>query len=280
MQSDGTLRKGLPFKRPNPVGERETPAGWAKPVSPHTVPKERSIARASGVTPVGVATTSDIDVLLAVDLKRSGRPLEFDGRVAGRNVRFLLDTGAGANFLSAKLADELGDTLAPQIREASSLAQLPDGSELHCVSSKPLPIQIGYHQECMDFNVVPLQEFEVILGQPWLHHHRALMDVQRGRVTLRPLRGKTVTLRARNMGPTQPVRTNRKPHQPTVPPVRLATQTNQQATWAPLSAMQFKKAARKGDECFVTFLQPTAPGDPQTGDATNDRSIDERSIDR
>ena len=116
------------------------------------------------------------------------------------------------------------------------------------------------------------------LGATLAAPHRALLDVQRGRVTLRPLRAGIVTLRARNMGPTQPVRTNRKPHQPSAPPVRLATQTNQQTTWAPLSAMRFKKAARKEDECFVTFLQPTAPGDQQTREATNDRSIGERPI--
>ena len=114
-----------------------------------------------------------------MNLKRSGRPLEFDGQVTGRNVRFLLDTGAGANFLSAKVADELGVVIAPQLGEEGSRAQLPDGLELHCMSSKPLPIRIGSHRERMDFNVVPLQEFEVILGQPWLHHHRALLDAGR-----------------------------------------------------------------------------------------------------
>ena len=167
MQSDGSFPQGLPFKRTNPVGERDTPTGWARPSSPVKESVWRSvIVPEAGVTLAGVATPSDIDVLLAVDLKRSGKPLEFDGQVAGRNVRFLLDTGAGANFLSAKVAEELGVIIAPPLGEEGSRAQLPDGSELHCMSIKPLPIRIGGHRERMDFNVVPLQEFEVILGQP------------------------------------------------------------------------------------------------------------------
>ena len=279
MQSDGPFPQGLPFKRTNPVGGRDTPTGWAGPSSPDKELVRRSvIVPETGVTPAGVATPSDIDVLLAVDLKRSGRPLEFDGQVAGRNVRFLLDTGAGANILSAKVAEELGVIIAPPLGEESSRAQLPDGSELHCMSSKPLPIRIGSHRERMDFNVVPLQEFEVILGQPWLHHHRALLDVQGGRVTLRPMCGGIVMLRARNLqGATQVTRTHRKPHQPTAPTVRLATQEHNTG-WAPLSAMQFKKAVKKGEECFVTFLQPTPPGDAITDRTNNDRANGDRPI--
>ena len=231
------------------------------------------------MTPKQGFTPSDADVLLALDIKSSDRPLEFGGRIAGRNVRFLLDTGAGANFLAARVAETLGDILVPQVEEQSNKAQLPDGTQLRCSVSKPLPICLGHHRECMTFNVVPLQEFDVILGQPWLHQQHALLSVHTGRVLLRPPHRKMVVLTATNVERSVTlVRKDRKPHQPTPTPVQIAPQPTNQDSWAPLSAMQFKKAVRKGEECFVTFLQPTSPGDPILfpSESTPGKSIQDR----
>ena len=154
---------------------------------------------------------------MAVDLQRFNRPLEFDGSIQGRPSRFLLDTGAGANFLSAQVAATLGNILLPQQARPMPKAQLPDGTELTCRVTKTLKVQLGPHSEWLTFNVVPLKEFEVILGQPWLHHHRALLNVARGNVVIRPLRGTTVVLKARTPPLPSPNKIP-KPHQPVPPP--------------------------------------------------------------
>ena len=258
MQSDGPLPERLPFKRTKPVEAQGASAGEALANNPalHQDGRSGIDLRSIIVPPTHLTSRSDAEVLMAVDVKRSGRPLEFDGVIAGRNVRVLLDTGAGASFLSTKVASNIQGAFATVPHSEVPKAQLPDGTELCCQVTHPLRLQLGEHHDVLAFNVLPLKEFEVILGQPWLTKHRALLNVSKGNVVLRPTKGKVVVLKARP---------EERPHR--FPP----TLQNPQPTppWAQLSAMQFKKAANRGEECFVTILKP---GDPPAEESICDRN--------
>ena len=199
------------------------------------------------------------DSLSAIRAKETEEPLEFHGTLAGRRVRFLLDTGPGANFLSASVAVALGSVCDPRPVPRPTRVLLPDGTEVESKVSKALPICLRNYHEEMVFNIIRLQEFEAILGQPWLRANMALMDIGQGTVTLRPPNQATVVLTAR--GFPRPKELAQPPTMASAEEGRDPSPTHTGDPYPVISAMQLKKAVRKGEECFVTFLHATGVGD-------------------
>ena len=114
---------------------------------------------------------------------------------------------------------------------------MPDGARCDCKATKLLDLRIGAHRERIAFNVTTLAEHEVILGQGWLRWHNPVMHWQDGRAVIK--RGHNeVTLypRARGSSPSVGV--------------------DLVGGLEPLSAMQFAKAVKSGEDAFVALLRP------------------------
>ena len=238
---------GVPFKKTIPVGSFGEPT--AGPEERPKSPSEEDTR--SPILCIASPIRCPHDHLSAVCTKGTDEPLEIHGTVSGKKVRFLLDTGAGANFLSARIAVGLGSVYDRHPVQRPTRVLLPDGTEVESRVSKALSTRLRNYREEIVFNIIKLQEFEAILGQPWLRANRALMDIGQGTVTLRPPNQSTVVLTARGFPvPPEP------PKSQTPVAVKedniLPTPTGE--PYPVISAMQLKKAVRKGEEGFVAFL--------------------------
>jgi hypothetical protein len=171
--------------------------------------------------------------MLAADVKE---PWEYAGTLGGRPVRVLLDSGAAANFLSAKVAAEMGLHLLGIGEDGVGFALMPDGTQRECKATKLLQLRIGGHREKIAFNVTQLEEHEVILGQGWLRHHNPTTNWRDGRAVLKK-RDKEVTL------------------YPILDP-EVANLVSGMGTSSLLSAMQLGKAVKKGEDVYVAILRP------------------------
>ena len=149
----------------------------------------------------------------------------------------LLDSGAGANFLSAKVAAEMGHLLKDIEEDGVGYAQMPDGTRRDCKATSLLNLRIGAHKERIAFNVTTLEDHEVILGQGWLRCHNPTMHWRDGRSVVKRAH-KEVTLY-----PSASI------HSPSV-------EDDLVSGLPPLSAMQFAKAVKRGEDAFVALLRP------------------------
>ena len=166
-------------------------------------------------------------------------PWEYAGTLGGKPVRVLLDSGAAANFLSARVAVEMGLQLKEVGEDGVGFARMPDGTQRECKATKLLQLRIGGHREKIALNVTQLEEHEVILGQSWLRHHNPSASWRDGVAVLRK-GDKEVKL--------YPISTN-----------KVANLAVGGSTSRPLSAMQLAKAVRKGEDVYMAILRPIEP---------------------
>ena len=92
--------------------------------------------------------------------------IEFEGILAGRPVRILLDSGASANFIDNKLVQELA---LPTASLSSHVAiRVADGRTSIVESSVAIDLTVG----SLDFGVTclptELAYYDLVLGKPWL----------------------------------------------------------------------------------------------------------------
>ena len=163
-------------------------------------------------------------------------PWEYADTLGGRPVRILLDSGAAANFLSAKVAVEMGLQLLGIGEDGVGFAVMPDGTQRECEATELLQLRIGGHREKIAFNVTQLEEHEVILGQSWLRHHNPTTNWQDGRAVLKK-GDQEVTLHP-------------------IPDPEVANLVSGRGASGLLSAMQLGKAVKKGEDVYVAILRP------------------------
>ena len=82
-------------------------------------------------------------------------PWEYDGLLEGKPVRVLFDSGAAANFLSAKVAESMGLPLTEPHEDDVGFARMPNGARSECKATRPLQLRIGGHRDNIAFNVTP-----------------------------------------------------------------------------------------------------------------------------
>ena len=165
-------------------------------------------------------------------------PYVYDGRLAGRPVRILLDGGAAANFLSARVAAGMGLPLKDTVEDEVGYARMPDGTRRRCKATNLLELRIGDHRERIAFNVIELEDHEVILGKMWSRLHDSETRWRDGRAVWES-GGKRHTLFPR---------AHETPLEKVVSCPLL------------LSAMQYAKAVKKGGQAFVALLKPVDHG--------------------
>src|SRR4051794_1674740 len=101
--------------------------------------------------------------------------LRFDGRVSSRPARVLVDSGATNNFINRDFVVSCGVPLSSlDLQFAINFA---DGSSTRAAQcARQVPTHIGTYQECVDYVVVPLGGYDVILGKAWLDCHNPKID--------------------------------------------------------------------------------------------------------
>ena len=96
-------------------------------------------------------------------------------------MNLMLDSGAAANFLSAKVAGEMGLNLLTPRSDEIGLAQMPNGSTSECQATKLLSLRIGGHRDKIAFNATRLDGYDVILSQAWFRKHNPSINWRNGR---------------------------------------------------------------------------------------------------
>ncbi|XP_059078144.1 uncharacterized protein LOC131876700 [Cryptomeria japonica] len=149
-------------------------------------------------TKVTMATLSSYPKFHAFRLK---------GTLKGKRVMSLVDTGAMHNFIDQKLVERCG----LQYEEFGGFGvKVADGAVLGCTKWIPqLSIQMGDYTLIDDFYVLPLEDYDVVLGMQWLQgigryiidHHCMQLEFLSG--------GKKTILRAASDGGPKEVSSHR-----------------------------------------------------------------------
>ena len=157
----------------------------------------------------------------------------------------MLDSGAAANFLSVKVAAEMGLNLLTPRSDEIGLAQMPNGSTSECQATKLLLLRIGGHRDKIAFNATRMDGYDVILGQAWFRKHNPTINWRDGRIVIQREHDEIVL---HPKGPAAPM----------VEPVH--------STPIPLSAMQFGKAIKNDEQAFTVLLRPADRDQPLSPD--------------
>eukprot|EP00884_Botryococcus_braunii_P010917 jgi/Botrbrau1/19827/Bobra.0124s0068.1 len=99
-------------------------------------------------------------------LDLSGTCIEFEGTLAGRTVRILLDSGASANFIDDKLVHELA--LPTESMSSHVTVRVADDRTSmvgHSVSTDLTVGTLGFRVTCLP---TELTYYDLVLGKPWL----------------------------------------------------------------------------------------------------------------
>jgi hypothetical protein len=122
-----------------------------------------------------------------------------------------------------------------------------------------VPLEIGSYFGKIDFSLLPLDGYDIILGQPWLRKHQALIDCKRNLVTI-DYHGRRITF------------------QPNATPECNATrQRHQRGEETLINASQLSRLIKQGHSVFAAFVK--APDDPIASDSIAAISKDDSTPD-
>ena len=129
-------------------------------------------------------------------------PIQLEGRLNGRPVKFMLDSGAMGNFLSSEWLQQSGMRAAPRLSD--KILQLPNGSQIpshHFLPQAAIQLSSArascpHMQERLHFDVADLQGYDAILGKPWLDKHNPTIDWKKHMVSVHK-NGKTFVMQQR-----------------------------------------------------------------------------------
>ena len=156
--------------------------------------------------------------------------MQFAGLVAGAKAKVLLDTGAqGGHYLSEAFCTLHKIAVTP----STDTVKVGDGRDANVIGTAIVKVKIqGYHAslKCVVFDVV--QPFDLVLGDGWLAQHAAVMSYQDRTCSIKH-HAKHIVLK-----------------QQARPPVVLDGSTRL------LTALQLKRAVRKGCETFLVVVTP------------------------
>ncbi|XP_073275430.1 uncharacterized protein [Primulina huaijiensis] len=95
--------------------------------------------------------------------------------ISGKVATTLIDTGATHSFISEQFMHSLGLALIGEIVHFSIV--FPSGDYIHSSSViRACPVQVDEELLNADLIVIPMIEFDVILGMDWLSTYRAVID--------------------------------------------------------------------------------------------------------
>jgi hypothetical protein len=111
--------------------------------------------------------------------------LQFQGTVNTLPCRILLDNGAiGTAFIDRQHCVKEGIVLGPA--PALQLIVMADGSKTRCTNMATIKLRLGRYKCKVECLVIDhLEDYPLVLGNPWLNKHSADISYQRKQVILR-----------------------------------------------------------------------------------------------
>ena len=101
----------------------------------------------------------------------------FYGTCGGHNARFLIDSGASADFAAASFVKESGLTTRPPFSNRSSRqVKLANGLLQRSNREIVAHLRYGGYKERRNLLVTTLEGYDIILGQPWLRQLNPIVD--------------------------------------------------------------------------------------------------------
>jgi hypothetical protein len=175
----------------------------------------------------------------------------FQGMISGESATFLLDSGASASFISKDLADELQLHVQP----FNGAVRTADGHDAQVTGRCTVRVKLQQYRGEVTFYVCPLSsQFDAILGDDWLIKHNAQLDFATKRCVLRKPDGSRVVIVPDATAPA-----------PTANGLHV------------LSALQFKRALRKGAEAFLVVVEEVVEDRPPQGAESHSGRPDSRT---
>ena len=98
--------------------------------------------------------------------------------VDGHPARALLDSGSLGDFISSTLADQLG--VKKEILDAPLSLQLEvQGSCSKVNAAATIKLRYQDIDEARTFDIINLNNYDLILGTPWMHQHQVCIGLTR-----------------------------------------------------------------------------------------------------
>jgi len=108
--------------------------------------------------------------------------LTFAGKLHGRPVKVLVDCGASSNFVSTTFVAQHGLETVPANKPF--VVRLADGQRQACAEALPKSsLHIRRYKDKLDLHILPIKNFDVILGMPWLRQYKPYIDWDAGILT-------------------------------------------------------------------------------------------------
>ena len=165
------------------------------------------------------------------------------GKLYGKDVLILVDSGSSGNFISKTFVCSNQLECSPLDKEDQMVVRLANGSFEPVNRSCSGQIVIGNHRENLEFTVVVLDGYDVVLGMPWLSKHNPEIDWNHGIVTVVDPRThrRSEFHTTRSMGRSE------------VKPIEDCKAADAMM----ISALQMKRTAKKSStELFLAIVRP------------------------
>lgn len=150
-----------------------------------------------------------------------------------RRVKVMIDSGATGNVISQRAVQFYGLQTLTRTSDPVSASTVDDST---ITSTSILPgakLHLGKHTSTLNLTVLPIsQDYDILLGTPWLRFYNPSIDWETGMITLKTARGHSSTITAADY---------RRPDHPLL-----------------ISALQFKRLSRKGAETYLCVLKQKA----------------------
>jgi hypothetical protein len=164
--------------------------------------------------------------------------LVFDATILGKSVRVCIDSGASANFISLDLAQHLRLSSKKLLGDPLDVT-LADGSLQHTSYVFQVPFRMStYAATCSAYGTVLAGSMHLILGMPWLAYTNPNINWMQG---------------------TMVFSTKGRRHRLVSTP--YSADRNPTCDGLTLSALQLKRASRKGASVFAILLKEMDPDD-------------------
>ncbi len=175
----------------------------------------------------------------------------FAGKVSGgkaniavSDAQILVDSGATAPFMSPGYAARLG----LRLKRCNDFVTLADGSRAPVLGTATAKLVIGPFASRVKFLVAPLsQHFDVILGNSWLRHHKAVLNYKDTSLVL--------SKGNKRVAVTQQNTRTQRPSVAAPPTAAEKVHQSSRAEKHVMSAIQAGRAIRKGARHFVVLIQ-------------------------
>ena len=106
------------------------------------------------------------------------------GKVRDQTALIFIDSGAQANFISPELATQLGI----RSEEMGAIHEASLAAPRHSIAVTPiigkLRLHVPGYVDSEDFYIMPLEGCDVLLGMPWCHKVRAMVDTFNRKIAL------------------------------------------------------------------------------------------------